>query len=1468
MKQIIIIIIIIIVVLILIQMEYGSLDNWLVDNLTHKERFYLIYLIYIYRFFKKLLKVIVHLANYRDGGTVSLFKHHVSEIQLKIHEENDEYWSRYYPKDLITINSTPDQIVFVDGLVILKLSKFSDDMKQVRKLRKPQKSTDFWIDSINSTAFRINLIEILSQLEPGLYIIFPYLFIKTRGKVEALKVYNHSHSHSSTSDLKLSVSKSGYVNNVKFFISVKDGKLSNEEIMSYSTSIIFKLANFIKQYFNVCYDLEKDSILIIQRIDRIAEKPQRPKSMGVCSRQFSTLSNSTKQFHSRGYSTDSSLVHNPSINSSGCSSNVDKSLVTIDEAVEVNTVTVDVGDIEFDYSLLNVKTKNEKVVNKIDLCQKIELRPGFYLEISLELTDANKYNCKGLSFKLKPGLSELEVIQMVSSILSEMESISKKGFIVPGDLKFTKMLIFKEVSRYLLKNELEIEIEGINVSLFKESYNWMCNLIYLNLYRLMLKNLNHKGMDSKVEDSDADDLVDYKNLMLTLQSKLDPSIRIKMNKPGLGVIQNVYTGFDTEYKHREKIYNDLISVQMAVNTRTYIKIPKAEDFYVCKIETLSSKRIPIQKIEGFRYDILENNIVDCIGEIRSIKCKKYDIIMHVLYTSFKELCKNKPDLFSSYEKGDYLIVSLPRTPIEKYVYLNDNKEGFTLADLLSISNDMGNKYLKDDYSKIRHILKNIKNFYDGDCELDSLFPVSSMEHDLTVVNTRPDKSTNEIINRYSRSKMRSMEFNINIVKNNYIIAHLTNADLSMLGDFEDFKDSLDIVNRSFVTLGKPIKYNSSNVYIRDTMLLAPAGKKGLAALGDLLGFSKGELSLDEITSMDKLLINDREKFLSYAVRDAVIPLLYASYMEDQLFKSRSLGIPISLSSLSAAYVRDEWDKEGYAGYQIDPQYLIGDSGATQTPKGLYKTDDVGRKISMFIASYRGGRNESYMYGVDNNNVWFDYDLTSAYTSAMAILGNPKYSASRNLSKEELNDLNNSDLINNYIVMSVKFSFPKSIKYPSIACYLNENTTIYPLEGVSVITGVEYLLAKEQGCEFKNIKDIFMIPFETDSEGGVINQPFREIIKELQNRRIQYPKKSLGNLMEKEKGNSIYGNVVRGTSNKKKFDIKTGRTIRLEGSVLTNPILASWTTAFIRSVVGECLHNIDLLGGKVVSVTTDGFITDLEGLESKIVRGDTNILLKKYRSLRKFLSVDCIEDALELKTSGKGVISWTTRGQFSLDGKILAATGFQTKGLLKEDLECLFKNTLSGEDRIIEFIQGSLRSAKDLYMQGGQVTKIYADRIFRLEFDNKRVLNIPVDLKNGRDFSNVLLDSSPPKNVESVDGLRFLSSYHKSLSYNRMTSGVGRTKYVNNLDLAIRNFVKACIKETPGYNLQSFDNYQELINFVKSYKPSYKISKSSISNLKNRKLVVKGVPKNPDTLAFVEYVKLKFPEFNVAEFFES
>jgi hypothetical protein len=85
-------------------------------------------------------------------------------------------------------------------------------------------------------------------------------------------------------------------------------------------------------------------------------------------------------------------------------------------------------------------------------------------------------------------------------------------------------------------------------------------------------------------------------------------------------------------------------------------------------------------------------------------------------------------------------------------------------------------------------------------------------------------------------------------------------------------------------------------------------------------------------------------------------------------------------------------------------------------------------------------------------------------------------------------------------------------------------------------------------------------------------------------------------MYKEIVNSLYGSVVRGISDKLKYDLQTRTTQILFGAERSNPIIAYWTTAFIRSVKGECLKRIQTVEGRVVSVTTEGFINDLTNLE--------------------------------------------------------------------------------------------------------------------------------------------------------------------------------------------------------------------------------------------------------------------------------
>jgi len=289
---------------------------------------------------------------------------------------------------------------------------------------------------------------------------------------------------------------------------------------------------------------------------------------------------------------------------------------------------------------------------------------------------------------------------------------------------------------------------------------------------------------------------------------------------------------------------------------------------------------------------------------------------------------------------------------------------------------------------------------------------------------------------------------------------------------------------------------------------------------------------------------------------------------------------------------------------------------------------------------------------------------------------------------------------------------------------------------------------------------------------------------------------------------------------------------------------------------------------VVSVTTDGFVTNIPELEMKLQSikvEEEKSLLQEYKHLRLELSGN--PDGIELKHSGPGIISWTTRGQFSKESGIKATTGFQARGFTSEELESLFLETMKSPDKEIEYIQTSLRSALDLYRSGGHVTMVYKDQIFRLHYDNRREILEPNGLDESEiDTSSTLFDSKPVVDTLQCASMRSLSKIHKEKVYNRQSSVKSSNTYNDKLDLAVRNFVKGLLATPPKYNLSRDGmTYLEIIEFINRYKKT-KMTVYSISKLKNRKQVFKVVPRTPETLAFVCYIKEKYPAFDESNFF--
>ena len=156
-----------------------------------------------------------------------------------------------------------------------------------------------------------------------------------------------------------------------------------------------------------------------------------------------------------------------------------------------------------------------------------------------------------------------------------------------------------------------------------------------------------------------------------------------------------------------------------------------------------------------------------------------------------------------------------------------------------------------------------------------------------------------------------------------------------------------------------------------------------------------------------------------------------------------------------------------------------------------------------------------------------------------------------------------------------------------------------------------------------------------------------------------------------------------------------------------------------------------------------------------------------------------------------------------------------------------------------------------------MTEKLADRKFRLLYDNKR--------RVVEEAGKTIFDTRPLKNVEEASLLRYISNLPKTKIYSRNLSSSDSGKYRNALDLVVRNFVRALLKDFCGLDSKTFKTYSQLVKFLKEYDNKIVISENVISQLKRRGGFCK-VPKTPEGEAFVGYVKVKFPNFDLSEFF--
>ena len=570
----------------------------------------------------------------------------------------------------------------------------------------------------------------------------------------------------------------------------------------------------------------------------------------------------------------------------------------------------------------------------------------------------------------------------------------------------------------------------------------------------------------------------------------------------------------------------------------------------------------------------------------------------------------------------------------------------------------------------------------------------------------------------------------------YLVGHFTRADIPAFSDFNKLQTIISAVRKTFVSIDESLKIEFQfpkrdpvrlSMFLRDTMLLVPSSSKSLSAVGELIGREKILLHKDpkKDLSMKRDMRRVRHQhwdlYKRYALNDAVICVEYLKKIGDlcQTVLGRR-KFPVTLTSIGVDLLLKSWTDE----LKVDHLSVLGREVVREERwnKRLGHYTTVPKQVSIeecywnetFVTeTYHGGRNEQFWFGPCYEADWTDYDLASAYPTAMSLIGMPYWE--KFYFSKDLKDYTATTL--GYVC--VDFKFPETVRYPTLPVR-TQNGLIFPLQGRSYCAAPEIAVALSLGAQLQ-IRHGVIVP--TDDNVRIFGRFIRDCLA----KRSQYPKKSLDGLFWKEIANSTYGKTAQGLREKRVFDMRDRDMKQLPPSRITNPFFASYITSFVRGVLGEIINAIPP-NKMVFSATTDGFITD--ATERNIKKAESGPLGELFATGRKTLTGK--PTVLEKKHAVRVPLGWRTRGQATLvEGPkndadpsysfVLARGGIS----IDEDLQTpkqqsahvaqlFFKRTPS--DTVIS---SSFTGIRDMIFYDADLVNVSVIKRLSMEFDWKR-----------------------------------------------------------------------------------------------------------------------------------------------------
>ena len=567
---------------------------------------------------------------------------------------------------------------------------------------------------------------------------------------------------------------------------------------------------------------------------------------------------------------------------------------------------------------------------------------------------------------------------------------------------------------------------------------------------------------------------------------------------------------------------------------------------------------------------------------------------------------------------------------------------------------------------------------------------------------------------------------LNVPSDVYLVAHFTRADVP---GFSDFKDeaaraamNLENVRNLFMNVRQSIDLDLKiadgrtppkvKLKIRDTMTLAPTGAKSLAQLGGILGFEKLKLSSDpkqELyykTHMAEFMEAEPELFREYAIRDAEICAQYTGkVIKMYCDQTGKFKLPVTLTTIGVDMIQNYWVTN-----KINPLEIVGKEIVRETVwSSRFKRNITQKKFvslkklfwneDFFTECYHGGRNEQFWFGPGPEGVWYDYDLTSAYPSAMALIGIPDWSTIRHV-RDTKELLEGGFAPGDLVYANVEFEFPDDVKYPVLPVR-TENGLLFPRKGNSTTHISEILLAHKLGCKIELVEGR-----KLEAKRGSnlldpdkpLNRPFEGFAKLCIDERRKHEKKTLDNLFWKELVNSTYGKLAQGLRERRIYNLKDAETKPLQASQITNPVYAAFITAFCRGVLGEIMNGLPD-GVEIFSVTTDGFLTT--ATDQQMIEA-SGILTGYYLAARNALrgSEDVWGEpsrVYEIKHIIRQPLGWRTRGQATISPST-------SEDWAETDIE-------PKEDEMVVLAKGGIKLDRTLSKgeQNDEIIRLFLDR---------------------------------------------------------------------------------------------------------------------------------------------------------------